>query len=341
MEGLADAAAALLKLYSGRLADRGVSRKGLILSGYGSANLARPLIGLAGNWPLVLGLRFLDRVGKGLRTSPRDAVIADAVETGHRGRAFGFHRGMDHAGAMIGPLAAFALLQTQVPMTHVFYLSAVPGVAVLLLLAFGLRGEQPQTVPAAAEQHVTWRHLDTRLQALLVGSAALALASVPEVFLVLWAQHRGLAIAWVPLIWAAAHAVKSVVAIPAGAVADGIGRLPVVVAGWSLRVVLLLILPLANGTTLAIWGLFLIYAGALALTEAAERALIGDVADPSHKATAFGIYHMLTAAFVLPGALLFGSLWQWTGERAAFWTAALLTAVSATVLLTLYRRARR
>src|SRR5512139_47745 len=138
VEGLAEATASVLKLVAGRLADRGVRSKSLVLGGYGLSNLTRPLIGLAAAWSAVLLLRFLDRVGKGLRTAPRDALIAGATAPQLRGRAFGFHRSMDHAGAVVGPLVAFALLAANADLKHVFLASVVPGILVLLLLAFGL-----------------------------------------------------------------------------------------------------------------------------------------------------------------------------------------------------------
>ena len=144
IEGLAEATASVLKLVSGRLADRGVPAKSLVLGGYGLSNVARPLIGLAASWAAVLSLRFLDRVGKGLRTAPRDALIAGATEASRRGRAFGFHRSMDHAGAVIGPLAAFALLSANVPLGSLFLASVVPGALVLLLLVWGLPDAAPQ-----------------------------------------------------------------------------------------------------------------------------------------------------------------------------------------------------
>lgn len=340
IEGVAEATASLLKLISGRLADRGVPPKWLLLGGYGISNIARPLVGLALSWSWVLGLRFFDRVGKGVRTSPRDALIAAASGEGRRGHAFGFHRAMDNAGAVVGPLLAFALLSLSVPLGHVFLASVVPGVLVLALLVLGLPGRppsspKPETIPLP---HLRWAQLDARLKGLLLAAGGLALATVPEVFLVLWARSRGLEIVWVPLIWAAASLVKSVLSWPAGALSDRVGRVPVVLVGWLSRVVLLLALAHAGSAAPTIWGLFLAYAGALALTEGAERALIGDYAPARLKGTAFGLYHLITGALTLPGALLFGAVWQEVGERFAFYLAACLTAVAAAGMLAVLRR---
>jgi MFS family permease len=334
VEGVAEATASVLKLVSGRLADRGWNSKGLVTSGYGISNTARPLIGLAFGWSWVLLLRFLDRVGKGLRTSPRDAMIAASTDSHLRGRAFGFQRALDHAGAVVGPLLAFVLLGRGVELHTVFLLSVLPGIMVMLLLWFGL----PATpvMDASAQPSVLafgWRELDSRLRALIMAAAGLALATTPEVFLVLWAQSRGLEIVWVPLLWAAASAVKVVVAIPGGYWSDRFGRLPVLVTGWGARILILAGLGLAASSELTIWVLFLAYAGSLAFTEGAERALIGDYAPSGKKATAFGLYHMTAGLLALPGAVLFGALWQWFGEAAAFLTAAGLTALSVTLLL--------
>ncbi|MEJ2653673.1 MAG: MFS transporter [Gammaproteobacteria bacterium] len=337
IEGVAEATASILKLVAGWLADRGWNQKGLVIGGYGLSNTARPLIGAAVSWAPVLVLRFLDRVGKGLRTAPRDAMIAASVSPAISGRAFGFHRALDHGGAVVGPLLAYTMLEAQVPLRHIFFASAIPGLLVMLLLIFGL----PRTTaspPAASAPRFAWRELDSRLRGLIIASAALALAAVPDAFLVLWMEARGFSILWVPLLWAAMHAVKGMVAMPFGMLSDRTSRLAVVIGGWCARVMLLLALGwFSNGIGLA-WGMLLAYAAAVASTEGAERALIGDVAPPESKATAFGTYHMLSGLCALPGALLFGTLWEWAGMGTAFAVAAAMTAVSAAALVTIARR---
>lgn len=340
VEGVAEATASLLKVVSGWLADRGWNRKGLVVAGYGVSNTARPLIGLALGWVSVLALRFLDRVGKGLRTAPRDALIAAAVAESDRGRAFGLQRGLDHTGAMIGPLAAFALLAAGLEMHAVFLASALPGLLVVVLLVTALPAtSSPSTQPAAAHAAVAlrWGGLDGRLRGLILASGALALATTPEVFVILWAQARGMAVAQVPLVWAAAHAVKAAVSTPAGVLSDRIGRLPVVVAGWLGRIVLLAAFAFAGDGTVTVWGLFLAYAAALAVTEGAERALVGDFAPAEARATAYGLYHLVCGLFALPGALLFGAVWQLFGPRPAFLWAATATTLAATALARLAR----
>ena len=339
IEGVAEATASLLKLFSGRMADKGWNHKGLVLGGYSVSNMARPLIGLAFGWGWVLGMRFLDRVGKGLRTSPRDALIAATTEPGRLGRAFGFHRALDNGGAMLGPLCAWVLLNNNVSMGHVFLWSLVPGILVVFLLCFGLENP-PSPLRANKLPPLRWSVLDRRLRGLILATGGLALASAPEAFLVLWATDQGLQIAWVPLIWAAASAVKALVSGPAGGLSDRFGRLSVLLFGWMFRVLLLFSLAWSCATThpILVWPLFLAYAASLAATEGAERALIGDFAGKEERATAFGLYHMVVGLAVLPGALLFGTIWQMIGPGAAFAMNGILSAGAVMLLQMQYRK---
>ena len=336
VEGLAEATASILKLVAGRLADRGVPAKGLVVGGYASSNIARPLIGFAAGWVSVLLLRFLDRIGKGLRTAPRDAMIAGAVDAGQRGRAFGFHRSMDHAGAVLGPLAAFAILAAGADLQQVFLASAVPGALVIVLLVLGLPA--PQAPPALPPQRFAWRALHGRLRAMIVASGLLALASVPEVFVVLWATEAGLQVTWVPLVWAAASLAKMIIALPAGVLSDRIGRVPLLLGGWSARVAVLLALAFAHPGPAGVWGLFVAYSATLAVTEPSERSLIGDHAGVHERGTAFGLYHLASGLLVLPGAVLFGVLWQGMGSAVAFAAAAAVTLVAAGAMLVIGAR---
>lgn len=332
VEGLADAVSNILKVVSGRLADTRIKPKTLVLGGYGLASIVRPLIGLAAGWGLVLVLRFLDRVGKGLRTSPRDALISAATDAQTRGRAFGFHRGMDHLGAAVGPVIAYVLLENGMAVREVFLWSVVPGIAALGLLSYGIpRTPVPQPGPAAPR--LRWRELKPETRRLIVAAGILAFASVPEAFLVLWALARGLEIVWVPLFWAVAHIVRALVAAPAGSLSDRVGRMPVVVTGWTLRVLLLALLAWLPVEGRQVWIMFAAYAAVVTLTEGAERALIGDTAPERHKATTFGVYYVVIGLLGLPGALFFGTVWEWAGMRTAFLLAALVTLFAAGTLL--------
>ncbi len=313
IEGVAEATSSLLKLVAGRLVDRGVRPHTLVVSGYGLSNIVRPLMGLALSWPFVLVLRFLDRVGKGLRSAPRDAMIAAVTPTGMRGRAFGFHRALDNGGAVIGPLLAFMLLSAGMPLAQVFFWSVVPGILVLLLLMFGVDRHAGHVTALMASPPLHWSLLDARLKGLVLAAAVLAMSAIPEVFLVLWARDRGLSIAMVPLVWAAANLVKMLVAAPSGQLSDRFGRLPVLLTGWSLRILMLLVLAFAADGPLLVWLVFLGYAAALASTEGAERALIADLAPAGLRASVYGIYYMICGLLALPGAVLIGLVWEYAG----------------------------
>lgn len=331
VEGVAEATASILKLISGWLADRGWNAKKLVVGGYTVSNTARPLIGFALGWGWVLILRFLDRVGKGIRTAPRDALIASSTDEHMRGRAFGFQRTLDHSGAMVGPLLAFGLLQWGMSMEHVFMAAIIPGTALILLLVFGLK-MPPRVKPEHPPARLCWKGLDARVKGLVLASGGLALATTPEAFLILWANEGGITVAWVPLLWAAASGVKALVSGPAGALSDRFGRLRIVSIGWTVRVLLLIAFAWLPDGGITVWILFLGYAGALAFTEGAERALLGDFAPAEQQGTVFGLYHLLSGIMVLPGAVLFGAVWQWLGMSSAFTMAAVLTTISAFAL---------
>lgn len=340
IEGAAESAASVLKLVSGWLTDRGWNAKGLVVGGYALSNGLRPLIGVAAAWSWVLALRFLDRVGKGLRTAPRDAMIAAVTAPEIRGRAFGFHRSMDHLGAVVGPLLAFALLSAGLSVRQVFLSSLVIGVVVIATLVFGVPKEtsRPHSMPRPLFE---WRTLDGRLRRLLLACGALAIATTPEAFLVLWAKDHGLVVTVVPLLWAVASVLKMSVALPAGILSDRLGRLPVLIGGWALRVLTLAALAWVHvDSSWPVWMLFLAYAATLAMTESAERSLVGDIAAPAQRGTAFGWYHLMSGLLLLPGALIFGSLWEWAGSSLAFGVAAGVTLVAAVMMLMSVRGAK-
>jgi MFS family permease len=244
---------------------------------------------------------------------------------------------MDHAGAVVGPLAAFALLHAHVELKTVFLLSVIPGALVLLLLVTGLPRGEPFVSPPRAP--FAWRTLHGRLRAMVVAAGWLALANVPEVFVVLWATQAGMAVKWIPLVWAGASLAKMLLAMPAGIVSDRAGRTPVLLGGWAARVAVLTLLawmPRPGIATVCV--LFVAYSATLAITEPAERSLIGDFAAEHERGTAYGLYHLASGLLVLPGAVVFGALWQSFGSGVAFAAAAAITAGAATWMLVLARR---
>jgi MFS family permease len=335
IEGTAEATSSLLKLFSGWIADRGFGHRRLVLGGYLLSNVARPFIGLVASWHAVLGLRFLDRAGKGIRTAPRDALISASVDASVRGRAFGFHRAMDHTGAIIGPLLMVPLLAAGWQTQHVFIASALPGLAVILLLVFGLKVERAAPVAKVPWPH--WRTLDRDLRSLIIAASGLTLSTMPEAFLIVWASRGGIGTIWIPVLWAVAHAIKMGISYGAGVLSDRVGRLPVVIFGWCARVALMVVIALGVSGLVNLCLVFLAYGGALACTEAAERALIGDAAPADQRATAYGLYHVTCSLLALPGAALFGWLWEYASMPVAFFTSAAGTAASALALSMLTR----
>ncbi len=327
IEGVAETTSSLLKLYAGRLGDRGIGHKWLALGGYLISNLVRPLIGIATSWPFVLVMRFADRIGKGIRTAPRDALIALSVDKEQRGYAFGLHRAMDHTGAMIGPLIASLLLAWGMSMGHVFLASVVPGVLVILLLFFGVKEPSHHTNNNGKLPPFKLRELPHDLRKLIFAAGLLALAAVPDAFLVLWLNANHVPIAWIPIVWAAAHGLRALVSLPAGRLSDRVGRLKVMTGGWISRVVMLAIMPWITAMHLVIL-LFMLYAMSTAATEGAERALIGDVTSSEIRGSAFGAYHMTVGVLALPGALWFGAVWQVVNMHTAFILSSLLSLVA-------------
>jgi MFS family permease len=330
IEGVAETTASLLKLWSGRLVDHGSSQKKLAIAGYLVSNTVRPALGAASSWAVVLLIRFTDRIGKGIRTAPRDALISSAVDDSARGRAFGLHRSMDHVGAMIGPLLASILLAVGFEVSDVFYISIIPGMAAVALLAFGV-SEPARVVVKHSNPAPKWGELDGRMRAMILSASGLAFAAVPDAFFVLWLAQSGVTAAWIPVVWTVAHFVKSSVAMPAGKLSDKVGRIPVALFFWTGRAALALLMPWFGGEWTAVC-FFLLYAGFVAGSEGPERALIGDRAVESSRGSAFGMYHMMIGLMALPGAALFGLMWQVMGAEYAFMMSSAVTLVSAAFL---------
>ncbi len=339
IEGVAETTSSLLKLYAGRLGDRGIGHKRLALSGYLISNITRPLIGIAASWPFVLAMRFCDRIGKGIRTAPRDALIALSTNHEQRGYAFGLHRAMDHTGAMIGPLLAALLLAYGMEMGEVFLASAVPGMLVILLLFLGVKEPAHQTVNNKLPPF-RFRALPGDLRRLIYAAGLLALAAVPDAFLVLWLNENHIPVAWIPLLWAMAHGLRAVVSLPAGRLSDRLGRLKVMGAGWAARVAMLAVMPWVASLPLVIL-FFMLYAMTTAATEGAERALIGDVTSSEMHGSAFGAYHMTVGLLALPGALWFGTVWQLVNMHTAFLLSSLLSLAATLWFIRQYRHPSR
>jgi MFS family permease len=332
IEGAAEAAAALVKVAAGRLSDRTARRKPLVLAGYSLASLARPLIAATSAASQVLGLRVLDRLGKGLRSGPRDALIAEATPEKDRGRAFGFHRAMDHAGAFIGPLLASAVLLFRDDLRLVFALAGIPAALALATIVGAVRETERQERAAATKPESTSAPRSRAFAAYLTVLAVFALGNSSDAFLLLRAQQGGLTLALIPVLWSFHHVVKSAVSTPAGTLSDRIGRNRVIVAGWS--VYALTYAGFAVGhSAWHYWALFMVYGLFHALAEGPQAALVGDLTPKATRGRSFGWFHAVSGGMQLPASLLTGYLWSRYGGPIALGTGAALAALAAAGLL--------
>jgi MFS family permease len=318
IEGAAEAVAALLKVASGWWSDRVSRRKPLIVLGYGLASLVRPMVAIAQTGAHVLAIRLTDRVGKGLRGAPRDALLAASVPVEQRGRAFGFHRAADHAGAVVGPLIALACLQwLAMPMRHVFWVAAVPGALAVLVALVAVKEERPADLAAPIRGREARVALPTRFWAGIAPVMLFTLGNSTDAFLLLRASQLGVPTALIPLVWVALHVVKSASSAPGGALSDRIGRRPLIVAGWLLYAAVYAGFALAEAQWHA-WALFAAYGAVFGLTEGSEKALVADLVAPAQRGTAFGWYHGLVGAAALPASVLFGYVWDRYSAGTAF-----------------------
>ena len=340
IEGVAETTAAILKLLSGLWSDRLRRRTPLVIAGYSLAGLVRPLIGLASSWLGVLALRFADRVGKGVRSSPRDALIADATPAERRGEAFGLQRAFDHAGAVVGPLIAAALLAgAGLPLRTVFLLAAIPAAVVIVVLLLGVH-EAPRTIPRepATAPHVAMRELGRPFLLVLGAVLLFTLGNSTDAFLLLRLSDVGVSAPGIALLWSAFHVVKTITTYAGGRLSDRLGRRPMIIAGWAAYAVVYLAFAVAD-TRGAVIATFLAYGLYFGLTEPVEKAWVADLVPERLRGTAFGLYHGTVGLAALPASVLFGVLWQRFGFPVAFATGAALAA-AASVLLLLVRPPR-
>jgi len=331
VEGVAETTASLLKLVSGWLSDRLGRRKGIVVWGYGLSSLTRPLLAMALSPGHVLGVRFLDRIGKGIRTSPRDALIADSTPMAARGTAFGFHRAMDHLGAVVGPVLAFLLL----PLVGgsyrgIFWLASIPAVLCVVALVTAVR-EVPVQGPPNRLPLLSLRLYDARFKGFLIIVTLFTLGNSSDAFLLLRAREVGVSDSVIPLLWAALHVVKSMATFTGGILSDRAGRRGAIVAGWLVYAAVYAGFA-GVATAWQAWGLFLVYGVYFGLTEGGERALVADLVPPDARASAYGVYHTAMGLAALPASLLTGWLWQAFGAPVAFATGAALAATAAILL---------
>jgi MFS family permease len=335
IEGTAESVAALLKLASGWWSDRVRKRKMFVVAGYTLASVVRPLVAIAQSATQVLLIRVSDRVGKGIRNSPRDALIADSVHPALRGRAFGVRSAADNAGALLGPLIAFALLSwAGLSLRSVFWLSAIPGALAII-------------VSVVAVREVTKRESSGKKTELQAGMGArfwgflgiifvFTLGNSTDAFLLLRARDLGVPVALAPILWALLNGVKSVSNIPGGGLSDRIGRRPTLIAGWVVYALVYFLFARATHAWHA-WALFAAYGIFFGLTEGTELALVADVVPKERRGAAYGWYYLAIGVGALPASLIFGVLWDRFGSSVAFIVGASLALLAALAMIAMPR----
>lgn len=341
IEGVAESTAALLKISSGYLADRFGKRKPLTLWGYGLSGFTKPLLYFANTWGLVLVVRFLDRVGKGIRTAPRDALIADVTPEPHRGRAFGFNKAMDKAGAVIGLLLATWILSVmqsgEGALTHASYqalvlLAVIPGLAAVLILAAGVREPAILSAKRFKPSPLSWHSLDGRFKAFLCIVVLFTLGNSSDAFLMLRAQTIGLSAMEIFLLVAAFNLVVSASSLPAGILSDRLGRRKLIVAGWLIYALIYF----GFGIATAAWHvavLYILYGLYYGAFQGAASALVADLVPSERRGTAYGLFNGAIGVTVFPASFIAGLLWQWFSPAVPFFFGAALALVSVCSLL--------
>ncbi|HEX2722393.1 MAG TPA: MFS transporter [Gemmatimonadaceae bacterium] len=337
IEGTAESTAALLKLASGWWSDQVKKRKPLVVAGYVIATIARPFTAIAQSAAQVLLIRLTDRIGKGIRTAPRDALLAESAPPDARGRAFGFHAAMDNAGAVLGPVVAFALIRYfDLSLRSVFWLAAIPGALAVIVLVIAVReiraSEAAVEVRTAADLSSPDK-LGGRFWAYLAVVLLFTLGNSTDAFLLLRANQLGIAVALAPILWAFLNLVKALLGTWGGALSDRFGRKPLIVAGWLLYATVYFGFARATAAWHA-WALFAAYGLFYALTEGTEKALVADLVPLSRRGAAYGWFNLAIGLGALPASLIFGAVWDRAGASVAFTFGASLALLAAVGMTT-------
>lgn len=330
IEGIAEATASLLKLFSGYISDKFKRSKFLIFIGYGLATFGRPLIALSRIWWHVAVIRFIDRVGKGIRTSPRDALISHSVSPDIKGKAFGFHRAMDHFGAIVGPLTAMILLRFGLTMKTVFLLAVIPGIISLIILSIFI--EEKIDKNRHNKLNFNLKVFPFSFKYYLFVVILFTLSNSSDTFLIFRANETGVPVAFIPLLWMVLHFVKAVLSVPGGMWSDKIGRKRVIIVGWV--VYSLIYLGFGFATMFwHIWILFALYGIYFALTEGVEKAFVSDLSPKEYQGTAFGLFNLAIGIAAFPSSVIFGFIYQGLGAKVAFIYGASLAILSSILIL--------
>ncbi|MFV2000497.1 MAG: MFS transporter [Acidimicrobiia bacterium] len=333
IEGIAESTAAILKVVSGWWTDTVKRRKPFIFAGYGIAGAVRPLIAFVFAWPYVVLIRFVDRVGKGIRTAPRDALIADVTPEEHRGAAYGVHRSLDHFGAVLGPLVAAALLGIGFGLRSVFFLSIIPAVIVIFVIAKLVKEpEQSETITTTGRSVFSrGGELGRNYWVLMAAVVMFTLGNSADAFLLLRLSDQGVSVVWIAILWSMFSLVKMASNLVGGRLSDRVGRKPLVLAGWIFYAVIYLSMGVASSTPILI-ALFLAYGLYFGLTEPVERAWVASLAPSDLRGSAFGYYNGAVGIGALPASVVFGGIWAAFGPTAAFAFGASMAAIAVLIL---------
>lgn len=342
IEGFAESVSSLLKLFSGYLSDRFSKRKLPVLLGYSLAAITRPFLGFVTSWPQVLFVRMTDRVGKGIRGAPRDALIADSVPVSERGFAFGFNRAADHLGAVFGPVAAFILLSifaldkqnpTLGEYQNVFLFASVPVVLGLLIIVFFVKEKSIPAAVASSPPSLSLAGFDGNFKRFLVVIALFTLSNSTDAFLLLRAADAGVSPVMLPLLWMTLHLSKVISSLIGGDLSDRLGRKAMIVAGWLIYAVVYAGFAFVDSAWQA-WVLFIIYGAYFGLTEGVEKAFVADMVPENKRGTAYGLYNLAFGITVFPASLLFGLVWNQYGASTAFLASSCVSLVAIIMFVT-------
>ncbi|MGB9715236.1 MAG: MFS transporter [Thermodesulfovibrionales bacterium] len=329
IEGIAESTASLLKTFSGWLSDRIGNRKWLMVAGYGISTLSRPIVAIATGWHQVMGSRFMDRFGKGVRTAPRDAIIAESSDSAYLGRAFSFHRSLDTMGAVVGPALAFSLLGIFSNNYRViFWLSMIPGLIAVLLIVFFITEKKKASFLQSESPKLTLKHFDWKFKFFVAIATLFAVGNSSDVFLILRAQQIGIPTVLIPVVYLLFNLIYSLTSIPAGIAADRFGRKKVILLGFVLFAILYFGFAVARDTP-TIWLLFSFYGLFMGLTEGIQKAFLATIIPQDFKATAFGIYNTAVGFAMFPASLIGGWLWDNISPSATFYYGSITAGLSA------------
>lgn len=317
IEGVAEATSSIFKLVSGVIVDRTKKAKPWILMGYTLAGIGRPLIAIANSWVWVLAIRFTDRLGKGLRSSPRDALLAESVNENQRGVTFGLHRSMDNAGAVIGPLLATMFLSMGVPLKDIFLWAIVPA-AITVMLALCIEEPKREVIPQANKFSWSLEGMPDQFKRYLVVAGIFALANSSDMFLLLRAREAGVPQEQIPLLWAAISLITTVFGAPLSALSDTFGRKRFILIAWIAFAFFYIAMGLPDISVYQIFALFGVYGLFKAATEGVEKALVADMAPKGLAGTAFGWFNLITGLMLFPASFIFGWVYESIAPLYAF-----------------------